>query len=162
MSFFDYTRGAMDAEFVGHMTGGGNLATLKAMRERMEQLSENAKAWKAHANQLAEQLKETERALAETQEELREENIEKRSTIARSNTILREADLCREIPAIKPVFSALGDDNRDERIRLGEIFEKEARQSDRRTIKDAGLNKEEILQYHKARSEGVEKPDINR
>lgn len=161
MSQYDYVRGAMDAEFVGHMTDFGNAGTLNQMRQQMDKLAQNAEAWKAHAEKLGQKLDEAHRALAETQKDLKEESVKARSLMARSNTIVEEAELCREIPSIKPVFSALGEDNREERRRLTDALAEETRRTGK-PPKDGGLTKEQILQYHLKRNQGADKPDFDR
>ena len=154
MSGYDYMRGAMDAQFVQDMTGGPNDGIVAQMQARINELVENSHKWEAHYKALAAKLEETEKALLE-------EQIGSSAVNAKSNTIVREAELCREIPVIKPVFCALGEENRNERLRLERALAEEARRSGKQP-KEGGLTREELLQYHKARSEGIEKPDFNR
>ena len=161
MSGYDYMRGAYDAEFMGHMAdignSVGNAATVRSMQERINNLAENAKKWQETALALSKRLEETQLALTE-------EHVKLTGAVARSNTIFNEAELCREVPLIKPVFSADGTENKKERERLGEAYKSKERkniQEGKKDSGDLGLSKEKLLQYHKVRSQGVDKPDID-
>jgi len=182
MAGYDYMRGAMDAQFVQDMAGLGSGNLVAQLQARIAKLVENSHQWEANYNKLAAKLRAAElevkqRAedvwgphgsyyavmtkLDETEKALIERTAQAQSLAAWGATILVEAELCRENPAIEPVFSALGEANQAERNRLGVAFLEAARRS-KGTVKVQWLTYEELLAYHKARSEGIEQPDFNR